>query len=147
MVESHDKFIMEFADKYGYNCSDEGADDEDEDDDDRGDAAAPPTAAPPPTPAPPNVAPEEIIKEKAPMEMVPEQEASEAHEVILAHAEIELPQPRLFNMIMSWMTWMTQLTLTTMWMSGSPQMEVMIGIESSSQIFKFRINNKSLGIV
>jgi hypothetical protein len=102
MVESHDKLIMEFADKYGYNCSDEGADDEDEDEDDndRGDAAAPPAAAPPPTPAPPNVAPEEIIKEKAPMEMVPEQEASEAHEVILAHAEIELPQPRLFNMIM-----------------------------------------------
>jgi hypothetical protein len=39
MVESHDELIMDFADKYGYNHSDEDTDDED--DDDRGDATAP----------------------------------------------------------------------------------------------------------
>jgi hypothetical protein len=39
MVKSRDELIMEFTDKYGYNCSNEDADDED--DDDRGDAAAP----------------------------------------------------------------------------------------------------------
>jgi hypothetical protein len=72
----------------------ENNDDEDQDDDDEGNAAAPPT------PAPPAAASEEIIKEEAPMEMVPEQEAPVAHEVILADAEPEPPQPRLFNMIM-----------------------------------------------
>jgi hypothetical protein len=39
MVKSRDELIMEFTDKYGYNCSNEDADDED--DDDGGDAAAP----------------------------------------------------------------------------------------------------------
>jgi hypothetical protein len=34
------------------------------------------------------------------MEIVHEQEAPEVHEVILADAEPELPQPHLFNMIM-----------------------------------------------
>jgi hypothetical protein len=34
------------------------------------------------------------------VEMVPEQEAPVAHKVILADAELELPQPRLFNIIM-----------------------------------------------
>jgi hypothetical protein len=37
--------------------------------------------------------PEEIIKEEALVEMILEQEAPEAHEVILADAEPELPQP------------------------------------------------------
>jgi hypothetical protein len=36
--------------------------------------------------------PDEIVEEEAPMEMVPEQEAPEAHEVILADVEPELPQ-------------------------------------------------------
>jgi hypothetical protein len=31
------------------------------------------------------------------------------------------------------------------WKSGFPKMRVMIGIESSSLIFKFRIKNKFLG--
>jgi hypothetical protein len=44
--------------------------------------------------------PEEIIEEEALVEMVPKQEAPMAHEVILADAEPEPPQPRLFNMIM-----------------------------------------------
>jgi hypothetical protein len=43
--------------------------------------------------------PDEIIEEEAPMEMVLEQETPVAHEVILADAETEPPQPRLFNMI------------------------------------------------
>jgi hypothetical protein len=30
MVESHDELIMEFVDKFVYNCMDEGADDEDD---------------------------------------------------------------------------------------------------------------------
>jgi predicted nuclease with TOPRIM domain len=42
MVESLDELIMEFANKYGYNHSDEVAGDEDEDDDGGGDAATPP---------------------------------------------------------------------------------------------------------
>jgi hypothetical protein len=41
MVESHDKLIMQFADKCGYNRSDEDADDGDEHDNDGGNAAAP----------------------------------------------------------------------------------------------------------
>jgi predicted nuclease with TOPRIM domain len=45
MVMSHDELIMEFTDKFGYNCSNEDADDEDEDDDVGGAAAAPPAAA------------------------------------------------------------------------------------------------------
>jgi hypothetical protein len=42
---------------------------------------------------------EEIIEEEAPVEMVPGQEAPVTHDVILADAEPEPPQPRLFNMI------------------------------------------------
>jgi hypothetical protein len=91
---------MEFIDKYGYNCSDEDVGDEDEDDYDRGDATAPLAAMPRPVHAQPTaVAPEEIIDEEGPMEMVPEQEAPEEHDVIFIDAEPELPQPRLFNVL------------------------------------------------
>jgi hypothetical protein len=101
MVESHNKLIMQFADMCGYNRSDEDADDGDEHDDDGGNAAAPPVAVPPPAPAPPTAAPEVIaVNKEDPMEMVPEQEAPEVHEVILADVEPELPQPHLFNVIM-----------------------------------------------
>jgi hypothetical protein len=31
------------------------------------------------------------------------------------------------------------------WMSGFPRLEAMIGIDSSSLSFKFRLKNKSLG--
>jgi hypothetical protein len=48
MVEFHDKLIMEFADKFGYNHMDEGTDDEDDDNDDGGDPASAPAAVPPP---------------------------------------------------------------------------------------------------
>jgi hypothetical protein len=101
MDEFRDEFIMEFTEKYGYNRSDEDADDEEEDDDNEGNATAPPAAAVPPlAPMPPATSTEVIIiNEEDPVEMVPEQEAHEASEVVLANAEPELPQPRLFNMI------------------------------------------------
>jgi hypothetical protein len=94
MIQSRDELIMEMAEEYGLNRMGENDNDEKEDDGDEGNAAAPPA------PTPPAVAPEEIIEEEAPMEMVPEQEAPMVHEVILAYAEHEPPQPRLFNMIM-----------------------------------------------
>jgi hypothetical protein len=95
MVKSCDELIMEFIDKYGYNHSDEDADDEDEGGDNGGDATAPPV------PTPPAAAPEVIVvEEEDPVEMVSEQEALEAHGVILADAEPEPPQPRLFTAIM-----------------------------------------------
>jgi hypothetical protein len=103
MVESHDELIMEMAKEYGLYHMGENDDDDDEDDDDEGNVAGPPaaTAAPPPAHAPPAAATEVIaINEEDPMEMVPEQEAPEAHDVILADAELELSQPCLFNMIM-----------------------------------------------
>jgi hypothetical protein len=85
MVESRDELIMEFADKYGYNRSDEDVDD------DGGDAAAPPAATPPPASAPPAAAPKVVIvDEEDPMEMILEQEAYEAHDVILAELEPNL---------------------------------------------------------
>jgi hypothetical protein len=91
MIQSCDELIMEMAKEYGLNWM--GDNDEDEDDDDEGNAITPPA----PMPA---VVLEEIIEEESPVEMVPEQEALVAHEVILADAEPEPPQPRLFNMIM-----------------------------------------------
>jgi hypothetical protein len=98
MVESHDELIMEFTDKYGYNCSDEDANDEDEDDNDRGGDAAPPTIVPPPAPAPPAATPEEIVvNEEDPVEIVPEQEEPEVHDVVLADAEPELSPSRMMD--------------------------------------------------
>jgi hypothetical protein len=94
MIKSHDELLVEMAEEYGLNRMGENDDDEDEDDDDEGNAASPPA------PVPLAIAPEEIIKVEAPMEMVPEQEALMANEVILVDAEPELPQSRLFNMIM-----------------------------------------------
>jgi hypothetical protein len=94
MIKTHDELLMEMAEEYGLNHMGENNDKENEDNDDGGDATAPPA------PVSPVVAPEEIIKEEAPVEMVPRQEALEAHEVILADAEPELPQPCLFSMIM-----------------------------------------------
>jgi hypothetical protein len=91
IIKSHDELIMEMAEEYGLNHM--GENDDGEDDDDKGNAAAPPTPAL-------AAMPEEIVEEEAPMELVPKQEAPEAHEVILADAEPEPPQPRLFNMIM-----------------------------------------------
>jgi hypothetical protein len=91
MIQSRDELIMEMAEEYGLNRV--GENDDDKDEDDEGNAVAPPAPAP-------AAVPEEIVKEEAPVEMVPKQEAPVTHEVILADAEPEPPQPRLFNMIM-----------------------------------------------
>jgi hypothetical protein len=84
---------MEMAEEYGLNRMGENDDDEDEDEDMEGNAVTPPAPAP-------TVVPEEIIEEEAPVKMVPEQEAPMVHEMILADAKPEPPQPDFFNMIM-----------------------------------------------
>jgi hypothetical protein len=78
-------------DRMGEDAKDE---EEDEDADDGGAAAAPPSTAPA------AAAPKEIIMEEDPVEMVPIQEAPVAHEVILADAEPEMLQPRLYHTLM-----------------------------------------------
>jgi hypothetical protein len=50
-------------------------------------------------PHPPATAPEEIDDE-GPMEVIPEQEAPVLHEVVLADAEPEMPQLRLYHALM-----------------------------------------------
>jgi hypothetical protein len=91
MFQSRDELIIEMAKEYGLTRM--GENDNDEDDNDKGNAVAPP--APVPT-----VVPKEIIEEEAFVEIVSEQDATMAHEIILADAEPEPPQPHLFNMIM-----------------------------------------------
>jgi hypothetical protein len=98
MIQSLDEMIMEMDKEYGLNRI--GENDDDEDDDDEGNTVTPTTHAP-------AAMSEEIVKEEALMEMVPEQEAPVVHEVILADAEPELPQSRLFNMIMRDGEWST----------------------------------------
>jgi hypothetical protein len=104
MVESHDELIMEIAKEIALDRMGEDAEDEDEDEDgnNEGDATAPPVAmAPPFAPTPPvATAPEEVVEEEDPIDMVPEQEASVAHEVVLADAEPELPHPYLYCTLM-----------------------------------------------
>jgi hypothetical protein len=78
--------------------ADEGDEEEEEDADDRGDTTAPLAAVPPP-PAPPATAPEEINEEGL-VEVIPEQEAPMLHEVVLADAEPEMPQLRLYHALM-----------------------------------------------
>jgi hypothetical protein len=53
----------------------------------------------PSVPMPPATAPEEIIEEGL-VEMVTEQEAPVVHEVIVADAEPEMPQPHLYHALM-----------------------------------------------
>jgi DNA-binding transcriptional MerR regulator len=95
MVESHNELIMEIARETGLDRMGEDVEDEeeDEDDDDGGDAAASPI------PVPTAIAPEEI-NDEGPVEMVPKQEAPVPHEVILADAEPEMRQPRLYHALM-----------------------------------------------
>jgi hypothetical protein len=97
MVESRDELLMEIARETGLDCM--GEDDEEEEDaDDGGDAAAPLAAAPPPLTAPAAV-PEEI-NEEGPMEAIPEQEVPMPHKVVMAEAELEIPQLRLYHALM-----------------------------------------------
>jgi hypothetical protein len=100
MVESHDELLMEIARETGLDRMGEDAEDEEEDEDadDEGDATAPPAAVPPPL-APPAAAPDRI-NDEGPVEVIPEQEAPVPHEVILADAEPEMPQLRLYHALM-----------------------------------------------
>jgi hypothetical protein len=99
MVESHDELLLEIARETGLDCMGEDEDEEEEeeeeeeDTDDGGDAAAPP----PPTP--PAVVPEEADEEGS-VEVIPEQEASMPHEVVLADAEPEVPQLCLYHALL-----------------------------------------------
>jgi hypothetical protein len=96
MVESHNELIMEIAKGTRLDCIGYVEDEEvDEDADDGGDAAAPPAPTPPAA-----ATPEEIVEEENPVEMVLEQEALVAHEVILADAEPEMPQPHIYHTLM-----------------------------------------------
>jgi hypothetical protein len=93
MVKSRDELIMMMTrgiglDHMGGDVEDE---EEDEDADDGGDATTPSV------PAPLAAAPEEVVKEEEPIDMVLQQKAPVAHEVILADAEPEMPQPRLYH--------------------------------------------------
>jgi hypothetical protein len=100
MVECHDELLMEIASEMGLDCIGEDKDEEEykEDTDDGGDAAAPPTAAQPP-PVPPTAVSEEI-NEEGPMEVIQEQEVLMPHEVVMAEAEPEVPQLRLYRALM-----------------------------------------------
>jgi hypothetical protein len=100
MVESHDELLMEISREMGLDRigEDEDEEEEEEDADEGGDAVAPPAVAPPP-PAPPAPAHEEI-DEEGPMEAIPEQEVPMPHEVVLADAEPEVPQLRLYDALM-----------------------------------------------
>jgi hypothetical protein len=157
MVESRDELLMEIIRETGlYRMGDDEDEEEEEDADDEGDAATPPAAAPPPL-APPAAIPEEI-DEEGPVEVIPEQEAPMPHEVILADAELEMPQLCLHHALMRDYVehplrveddfddlTMTQMKAALTWMSGFPKMEVMIGIESLSLSLKFRSKIKFLG--
>jgi hypothetical protein len=158
MVESHDELLMEIAREMGLDQMGEDEDDEEEEEDanDEGHAAAPLAAAPPP-PTPPATVPEEI-HEEGPMEVISGQEVPMPHEVVMAEAEPEEPQLRLYHALlrdyrrtrsdwgMTLMIWtMTRMKVTLTWMNRFPRMEVMIGIESLSLSLKFRSKIKFLG--
>jgi hypothetical protein len=100
MVKSRNELLMEITREMGLDRmgEDENDEEDEEDADDGGDAAAPPMAAPPP-PVPPAAVPEEI-DEEGPMEVIPEQEASMPHEVVLANAEPKMPQLCLYHALM-----------------------------------------------
>jgi hypothetical protein len=94
MIQSRDELIMEMAEEYRLNHMGENDDDEDKDDDDEGNATAPLHLC-------------HLLlhlrrssKKKPPWRWFLSKRAPVAHEVILAYAEPELSQPRLFNMIM-----------------------------------------------
>jgi hypothetical protein len=98
MVKSRDALLMEIAREMGLDRMGEDEKEEEEDAYDGGDAATPPTAAPPP-PMPPAVVPEEI-NEEGPTEAILEQEVPMPHEVVMAEAELEIPQLRVYRALM-----------------------------------------------
>jgi hypothetical protein len=100
IVESHDELLTDSSREMGLDRMGEDEDEqkEEEDADDGRDATAPPVATPPP-PVPPTIVPEEIDEEGL-VEAIPEQEARMPHEVILADAEPEVPQLRLYHALL-----------------------------------------------
>jgi hypothetical protein len=100
MFESRDELLMEIARETGLDCIGEDEDDEEEEEDanDGGDAAAPPCCCTT-TSCTPTVTPEEI-DEEGPMEVIPKQEASVPHEVILVDVEPNMSQLRLYHALM-----------------------------------------------
>jgi hypothetical protein len=97
MVESHDELLMEIAREMGLDRMGEDKEEE-EDADDGGDVAAPPAAAPPPPTVPTTMS--EEINEEGPMEAILEQEVLMPQEVVMAEAEPEIPQLRLYRALM-----------------------------------------------
>jgi hypothetical protein len=99
MVKSRNELLMEIARETGLDRMGEDEEKEEEEDaDDGGDVAAPLAAAPPPL-VPPAAMPEEI-NEEGPMEAIPEQDVLMPYEVIMAEAEPEIPQLRLYRALM-----------------------------------------------
>jgi hypothetical protein len=99
MVESRNELLMEIARETGLDRMGEEEDDE-EDADSGGDAAAPLLSRHHLLrPLLPHL---RRSKKKAlcPMEVIPEQEAPMPHEVVLADAEPEMPQLRLYHALM-----------------------------------------------
>jgi hypothetical protein len=100
MVESRNELLMEIARETGLDHmgEEEEEEEEEEDADDGGDAAVPPATAPPPLV--PHAAVPEEINEEGPMEAILEQEVLLPHEVVMAEAEPEIPQLRLYRALM-----------------------------------------------
>jgi hypothetical protein len=77
--------------------------------------------------------------------MIPEQEATVPHEVILADVEPEMPQPHLYHeLMMDDLDDLDDDKAALTWTSGFPNMGVMIEIESSSLSLRFRFKDKFL---
>jgi hypothetical protein len=99
IVESRDELLMEIAREIGLDRMGEDKDEKEEEDaDDGGDATTPPAAAPPPL-APSAAMPEEI-DEEGPMEVIPGQEVTMSHEVVMAEAKPEEPPLRLYHALL-----------------------------------------------
>jgi hypothetical protein len=140
MVESHDELLMEIARETGLDHIGEDAEDEEEDEDadDGGDATTPPV------PTPPAATPEE----EEPIEMVHEQEAPVTHEVILADAEPEMPQPHLYHALMRDYEERPLRMMDDFDVLDDDPNEGRFDIDESSSLnLKFRFKNNPLGFV
>jgi hypothetical protein len=99
MVESRDELLMEIAREMGLDHMGEDEDEEEEEEEEEDDANDGGDAAAPPPLAPPAIVPEEI-DEESPVEVILEHEAPMPHEVVLADAEPEVPQLRLYHVLL-----------------------------------------------
>jgi hypothetical protein len=107
MVQFRDELIIEIAvetrlDRMGEDNDEDDSDEEDDDNNNGGDTVASPTVMPSPAAMQTAAATPELIimeEELDSEETVPEQEATEALEVVLPEEEPEPLQPRLFTML------------------------------------------------